>query len=78
MIVKLSEAKANLSKLVDRAFQGEEIVISKNNLPLVDLVPHKPKGQRKLGGLQGKIKWDATLLIAQDTEIEEMFYGTSK
>lgn len=78
MIVKLSEAKANLSKLVDRAFQGEEIVISKNNLPLVDLVPHKPKGQRKLGGLKGKIKWDAGLLMAQEAEIEEMFYGTSK
>jgi prevent-host-death family protein len=78
MILNLSEAKANLSKLVDRAFQGEEIVIAKNNLPLVDLVPHKPKGQRKLGGLKGKIKFDADLLMAEDKEIEEMFYGSSK
>ena len=54
MIVNLSAAKAHLSQLVDRAYHGEAIVIAKNNLPLIDMVPHKPKGKRKLGLLAGK------------------------
>jgi hypothetical protein len=33
MIVNISEANANLSKLIDMAYHGEEIVIAKNNLP---------------------------------------------
>ena len=48
MIINLSEAKTHLSQLIDRAYHGEKIVIAKNNLPLVDLVRHKPEGSRKL------------------------------
>jgi len=38
MIVNISEAKANLSKLVNMAYHGEKVVIAMNNLLLVDLV----------------------------------------
>lgn len=74
MIVNVSEAKTNLSKLIDRAFMGDKIIIAKNNLPLVDLVPHKPKGKRKLGALAG------TFTVPDDfdaevPEINTMFYG---
>ena len=48
-IVNISEAKTNLSKLVALVYRGERVVIAKNNLPLVDLVIHKPEGKRKLG-----------------------------
>jgi len=41
-IVNISEAKTNLSKLVALVYRGEKVVIAKNNLPLVDLVIHKP------------------------------------
>ena len=47
MIVNVSDAKTNLSKLIDMVYHGEEVTIAKNNLPLVDLVIHKPKGKRK-------------------------------
>jgi len=47
MIINISEAKTQLSKLVDMVFHGEKVVIAKNNLPLVDLVPHQPEGKRK-------------------------------
>ncbi|MGM0404215.1 MAG: type II toxin-antitoxin system Phd/YefM family antitoxin, partial [Thermodesulfobacteriota bacterium] len=53
-IVNISEAKTNLSKLVALVYRGEKVVIAKNNLPLVDLVIHKPEGKRKLGLLAGK------------------------
>ena len=45
MIINVSEAKTNLSKLIDMAFHGEEVIIAKNNLPLVELVPHRPRGK---------------------------------
>ncbi len=75
MITNLAEAKANLSKLVDCALQGEEIVIAKNNLPEVNLLPHQPKGKRKLCRLKGQISFDEEDFIAADPEIEEIFYG---
>ena len=49
MIINISEAKANLSKLVNMACHGEEVIIATNNLPLIEIVPHKSKGKRALG-----------------------------
>lgn len=74
MIVNISEAKTNLSKLVDMVYHGEEVIIAKNNLPLVELVPHKVKGKRKLGLLKGKIDIPDNF-NDEDAEINELFYG---
>ena len=76
MIVNLSEAKAKLSKLVDMAYHGEEVIIAKNNLPLVKLVLHDPKPKRKLGLLKGRINIPSDFL-EEDEEINSMFYGDS-
>jgi prevent-host-death family protein len=74
MIIELSEAKARLSQLVDMACRGEEVIISKGNLPLVSLVPHKPKEKRKLGPLAGQIRIPEDFLD-EDPEIIGLFYG---
>jgi prevent-host-death family protein len=74
MVVNISEAKTNLSKLVDMVYHGEKVVIAKNNLPLVDLVPHKAEGKRKLGLLQGEFHVPDNF-IDEDLDINEMFYG---
>jgi len=76
MIVNISEAKAKLSKLVNMVYQGEEVIIAKNNLPLVELVVHKPKGKRKLGLLSGKIDIPDDIM-EENPHINEMFYGNS-
>jgi prevent-host-death family protein len=39
MQVNIAEAKARLSELVQKAMLGEEVVISKDNKPLLRLVP---------------------------------------
>jgi antitoxin (DNA-binding transcriptional repressor) of toxin-antitoxin stability system len=75
MIVNISEAKTNLSKLIDMVYHGEEVVIAKNNLPIVDLVIHKTKGQRKIGILEGKIDIPDDIHHG-DQEIEDMFYDS--
>ena len=54
--VNLSDAKANLSHLVDSAYNGERVIIQKNNIPLVELVPHVVAGPRKLGALSGQFQ----------------------
>ncbi len=74
MIINISVAKRQLSKLVDRVFHGEKVVIAKNNLPLVDLVPYQPEGKRKLGLLRGQVKIPENFL-EEDEDINEMFYG---
>ncbi len=74
MIVSLSEAKAKLSKLVDLVYHGEKVTIAKNNLPVADLVPHKPRGKRQLGLLRGRIEI-ADDFDAPSEEIEALFYG---
>ncbi len=73
MIVNISEAKANLSKLVNMAYHGEKVVIAKNNLPLVDLVAHKPEGKRKLGLLAGTFTVPDDIM-GEDDGINAMFY----
>ncbi len=55
--VNIHEAKTNLSKLIQKAISGEEVIIAKGNKPIVKLVlidSLKPK--RKLGTAKGKIK----------------------
>ena len=55
-IYNLYEAKSALSRLVDRAAAGEEIVIAKSGHPLAKLVPlARKRARRRPGGWKGKI-----------------------
>jgi len=54
--VTIHEAKTNLSRLIERACRGEEIIIARGSNPVVRLVPISgKKGQRELGILKGKL-----------------------
>ena len=74
IVVNVSEAKAKLSKLIDMVYHGETVTIAKNNLPIVDLVPHKPRGRRRLGIARGLIKVPDDF-DAESDEINALFYG---
>ena len=75
MIFNVAEAKANLSKLINMAFRGEEVVIAKNNLPLVELVVHVPKSKIVFGLLARDDDLDeGENLIDEDEELNELFY----
>lgn len=52
------EAKTQLSKLIQAAVDGEEVVIARNGVPAVRLVPveAKPKLGREGGWLTGQVK----------------------
>lgn len=53
----IHEAKTNLSKLIEEACQGEEVVIARGPEPVVRLVPIADvKGRRQPGALRGKLR----------------------
>ena len=55
--VNLHAAKTQLSRLVDEALAGEDIVIAKAGKPMVRLVPVPQHPERQgFGALKGKIK----------------------
>lgn len=56
-VYNLYEAKTALSRLVDRAAAGEEIVIAKAGKPLAKLVAFPRTGvPRKPGGWEGQVR----------------------
>jgi prevent-host-death family protein len=59
--VSVHEAKTHLSRLIERACRGEDVVISRGKRPVVRLVPvERAEPARKFGALRGKIRVDAT------------------
>ncbi len=73
--VNLHYAKTHLSRLVDEALAGEQVVIARNGTALVSLAPVEASAERRiLGKDEGKI------FIAEDfdapmPELERLFYG---
>ncbi|MCC6953115.1 MAG: type II toxin-antitoxin system prevent-host-death family antitoxin [Deltaproteobacteria bacterium] len=79
MVLKnISQAKAELSKLIEHVIQGGEVVIGKAGKPVAKIIPfHGSVGTRTPGSLKGKIK------VASDfdefsPEIAELFGVPSK
>ena len=57
MQINLYEAKTQLSRLVDRAAGGEEIIIAKGGRPLARLVPlARRTAPREFGFLAGQVR----------------------
>jgi prevent-host-death family protein len=61
----IAEFKAHLSNLVNRALAGEEVIVARDNKPLLKLVPiESPQARRKPGSARGLVKlaadFDAT------------------
>lgn len=53
--INLNEAKAHLSRLVDAAVAGEEIIIAKAGQPVVRLTPVEGRAPRQPGIAQGRL-----------------------
>jgi prevent-host-death family protein len=55
--ITVHAAKTGLSRLIERACAGEEIIIARRNVPVVRLVPVSNKPQtRKFGSMKGRAK----------------------
>lgn len=54
-VVNIHEAKTHLSRLIERAAAGEEIIIAKAGQPRVCLTPVRGAGERQPGRFAGMI-----------------------
>lgn len=67
----VAEAKAQLSKLIERALAGEEVIIGKHGKPLVKLVPYERDTSPRDMGVR---IWEGEVHIADDfDELPEAF-----
>lgn len=76
--VNIHEAKTHLSRLIERAANGEPFIIAKAGKPLVKVVPLDTTDQkrpRRIGFMKGQIKVPDDFDTMMADEIEEMFYG---
>ncbi len=76
--VNIHEAKAHLSRLIQRAAAGEEIIIAKAGTPLVKLVPYVATQEvRKPGCWRGKVQMADDFDELPD-DIAAAFHGEAK
>ena len=50
----IHEAKSQLSKLIEDALNGEEVVICKSGKPIIELKPYKKRNTKRRAGLYKK------------------------
>ncbi len=79
-ITNISEAKASLSKLVEKVLQGEEVIIGKAGKPVAKLVPYNldtsPR-QLGVGNWQGQI-WMADDFDELPEDVLKLFTGEAE
>lgn len=76
--VNIHEAKTHLSRLIEKAAQGESFVIAKAGKPLVKVVPlgtPENKQIKRLGCMTGQIKVPDDFDQMGHVAIEQLFIG---
>jgi len=74
-VVNMHQAKTNLSRLVQRAEAGEDIMIARNGKPVARLTALADEAAfRRTGGFNGEI-WIADDFDEEDPQFNEAFYG---
>ena len=75
VVANMHEAKTHLSKLVEQAAAGEEVIIAKAGKPVAKLVPYQANNQPRRGGQwRGKV-WMADDFDELPEEIAAAFRG---
>jgi prevent-host-death family protein len=73
--VNMHEAKTQLSRLAERAAQGEEIVIARAGRPVAKLVPVADRPPRRLGVLRGRLRISPDFDAPLPAELQQGFEG---
>lgn len=76
--VNIYEAKTQLSKLVEAAAAGEEVIIARAGKPAARLVAlEKPAGKRSIGVLDGQISIPEDFNAAMPDDLLAAFDGAA-
>ena len=74
MLINIYQAKTQLSKLIEQAQEGKEVIIAKAGKPVAKIVKYKKKVQpRQFGLWKGKV-WISPDFDDEDEEINKLFY----
>jgi len=76
IVVNMHQAKTQLSKLVEKACRGEEVILANNGTPVAKIVPATMKAQRTLGAYVGKMKVPENFNNPLPKDIEDAFYDS--
>lgn len=53
----MHEAKTNLSKLVKKAINGEEVILANGATPVAKIIAFTPAPKRVFGSMKGRLSW---------------------
>ena len=72
-IIKASEFKAKCLKIMDEvAATGEPVVITKNGVPISQLIPARRRPETLFGALKGSVSIRGDIIAPVDTEWEAL------
>lgn len=70
-IIKASEFKAKCLKIMDEvAASGETVVITKNGVPITELIPAKRRPETLFGAMKGSVIYMGDVISPIDEEWE--------
>lgn len=73
--MNVQEAKTHLSRLIDQAAKGQEVILGKHGKPMAKITAYAPrKEQRPLGGYEGRIRVGEDF-DEEDPQINRIFSG---
>ena len=72
----MHKAKSQLSRLVESAYRGEEVIISKDGVPVARLIPMVQRTEkRKLGQARGMAQMSDDFNQPLSEKESEQFFG---
>jgi len=77
MKVSVYEAKSKLSQMINKALEGEEVIITRNGAETVRLVP-VAKRKKWVGMYAGQVKIHDSFFLPLDDETLAYFTGDAK
>lgn len=76
MEINIYAAKTQLSRLIDRVNEGEDVVITRHGRPVARLVPGPAeRPRRKLGTLKGKVRMSEDFDAPLPDDLLDLFEG---
>ena len=75
-IINIHQAKTNLSQLIEKTLQGENVIIAKAGKPVIKLVAYKDVLKMRKPGIWKKKIWISDDFISEDKEINNLFYAS--
>ncbi len=76
--VNVAEAKAHLSRYLDRVLEGEVIILCRRNVPIAELRPigeSRSEGKRRLGRARGRVHVPEAFFDPLPEELLDAFEG---